>query len=298
MVHLIETLLKKGIYIGTSSWKYPGWTGVIYNKKYKTQKEFNETALAEYAEHYPTVGIDHTYYDWPSPKGIQKYAAQVPTHFRFGLKVTEAITVLRFPKLPRYGKRSGLPNETFLDVASFENLFLAPLRPYQSQIGPILFEFSHFHKGSIGSGSEFVEKLDRFFSILNPKNEFLFGIEIRNSNWLKKPYFEMLQKHNLAHVFNSWTRMPQIGEQMELAAAYEMPAYIARLLLQPGTQYAEAVEAFSPYDKIIEESPSIRREGAALIKRALQIGKPAFVFVNNRCEGSAPKTIEGILSFL
>ena len=47
-----------------------------------------------------------------------------------------------------------------------------------------------------------------------------------------------------------------------------------------------------------EEQPELRRAGAELIRRAIRAGVPAYVFVNNRAEGSAPLTIEGILALL
>jgi len=57
----IESLLSKHVYVGTSSWKYEGWKDFIYRTPYKSEKAFAETCLAEYATHYHTVGIDHTY---------------------------------------------------------------------------------------------------------------------------------------------------------------------------------------------------------------------------------------------
>ena len=91
----LAELLKKRIYIGTSSWKYEGWRGLVYHHNYSSEKNFNENCLKEYAATFPTVGVDHTYYAWPSTTTFQKYMDQTPSHFKFGIKVTEKITVLR-----------------------------------------------------------------------------------------------------------------------------------------------------------------------------------------------------------
>src|SRR5262245_54576140 len=54
----------RGVYFGTSSWKYPGWVGSIYsNDSYVTRKKFSktkflDTCLAEYAQTFPVVGGD------------------------------------------------------------------------------------------------------------------------------------------------------------------------------------------------------------------------------------------------
>jgi len=108
----------------------------------------------------------------------------------------------------------------------------------------------------------------------------------------------MLVDNGAGHVFNSWTRMPDLEEQLALTSEFRFPNLVSRLLLKPGVKYEKAVEIFSPYDRIQDEHPDIRAAAADLIRRALEQGVPAFVFVNNRCEGCAPKTIEGILALL
>lgn len=294
----IRKLLAKRVYVGSSSWKYEGWKGLVYQRPYKSKKEFEETCLSEYAEQYTAVGVDHTYYAWPTKATFERYVRQTPEHFRFGLKATEKITVLQYPKLKRYGKDAGKPNESFLDPAAFAMSFLAPLEDFKARLGPVMLEFSQFYPGMLSSGREFVERLDRFFDGIKEITGFQYAVEMRNSNWLKEPYFDVLRRHGVAHVFNSWTRMPTLLEQLELTKTHPQPCFPARLLLQPGTKYAEAVEAFSPYDKICEEQPDLRLGGARLIERAIELGVPAYVFVNNRAEGCAPRTIEAILALL
>ncbi|MBI4403344.1 MAG: DUF72 domain-containing protein [Deltaproteobacteria bacterium] len=294
----VRALLDKNIYLGTSSWKYPGWKGIVYRGDYPSEKQFNETCLKEYSEHYPTVGVDHTYYAWPGQAGIQKYMSLTPDFFRFGFKVTEKVTVLKYPKLPRYGKDAGTINEQFLDHGLFREKFLEPLSGCKQKLGPILFEFSQFHTGTIVSGTEFVQRLDSFFSALGVSNDYVFAVEIRNANWLKPAYFQMLAKHRIAHVHNSWTRMPSIAEQLEVSRDFDLPTAVSRILLSPGTQYQQAVEAFSPYSRVLSLQVQVRNDAALLIKRAIHMGVPAYVFVNNRCEGCAPQTIQGILNFV
>ncbi len=294
----LQALAKRQIYIGTSSWKYPGWKGFVYLRPYQSEKKFNETCLEEYAETFSTVGVDHTYYTWPTKKGFEKYLAQVPNHFRFGLKVTEKITVFRYPQISRYGKDAGQTNEHFLDATLFAERFLEPLRPFHQQIGPLMLEFSAFHPGMLESGADFVARLDRFFTELKAEHDFELAVELRNANWLKPAYFDCLARHGVSHVFNSWTKMPPLDEQREAAAPFDLPNFVSRILLQPGTKYQQAVEAFAPYNKICEAQPPLRQAAATLVKRALGMGKPAYVFVNNRAEGSAPLTIAGILDLL
>jgi uncharacterized protein YecE (DUF72 family) len=115
------TLSSKGVYIGTSSWKYPGWLGQLYTPalyEYRgkvANTRFERDCLKEYAQVFKTVCVDAAYYDFPRRDRLQKMADQVPDDFRFGFKVTDAITVKCFPNLPRFGARAGQPNPDFLN---------------------------------------------------------------------------------------------------------------------------------------------------------------------------------------
>jgi len=294
----VQALLEKQIYLGTSSWKYPGWQGWFYQRPYRSVKDFNENCLAEYAEHFPAVGVDHTYYAWPTEKAFAKYVSQTPEHFRFALKATERATVFRFPKLPRYGKDAGVLNPDFLNPEVFQQKFLRPLDPVAHRLAPIMIEFSTFHPGTFASGREFLERLAGFLDELQKETRFSFAVELRNPGWLRSEYFQVLEQRGMAHVFNSWTHMPPLEEQLSAAAPHRLPSLVSRVLLQPGTKYAEAVEAFAPYDRVQEEHLGLRASVAELIGRALLLKIPAYVFVNNRAEGCSPRTIEAILELL
>ena len=57
----VADLAANGIFIGTSSWKYPGWRGLLYNEAryaYRgrfAESRFEKNCLAEYAEVFKTV---------------------------------------------------------------------------------------------------------------------------------------------------------------------------------------------------------------------------------------------------
>jgi len=60
-------LAAEGVYIGTSSWKYPGWLDQIYDSQcYEYRGKFaltlfNLECLWEYAEVFKTVCVDAAY---------------------------------------------------------------------------------------------------------------------------------------------------------------------------------------------------------------------------------------------
>ena len=125
-------LAQQGVYIGTSSWKYEGWfdqlyTPARYEYRGKVAKtRFQRECLGEYAEVFKTVCVDAAYYTFPSQKYLEGMASQVTQDFRFAFKVTDAITLKKFPNLDRFGERGGKPNENFLNADLFATSFLGP----------------------------------------------------------------------------------------------------------------------------------------------------------------------------
>jgi uncharacterized protein YecE (DUF72 family) len=297
----LSSLGAKGIFVGTSSWKYGGWLGLIYTaSRYETRGKFSgakfeATCLAEYAETFKSVCFDGGFYQFPSPKLLDAYLSQVPADFRLSIKVTEDITVKNFPNLARYGRRAGQPNEHFLDADLFITSFLGPLERYRSQVGTLIFEFSHFHLTDYGHGREFVEALDHFLSRL-PKG-WNYSVEIRNESFLQPEYFAVLRRHGVSHTFNSWSRMPGVKAQLQLPESFTADFTSARFLLKPGRAYEQAVKKFEPYTEVREELPEAR---AALYELLTPVkpGRPntRFIYVNNRLEGSAPRTIYAVIS--
>jgi uncharacterized protein YecE (DUF72 family) len=294
----IEKLKQFGIYLGTSSWKYAGWKGLIYHDQYKSEKAFKEDSLKEYSHAFSTVGVDHTYYAFPSQQQLAAYQKDTPPDFKFIFKAPEQATVYRYPRLPRYGKVAGTANEYFLDAHFLEDSFLNPLKTLEKKAGGIVFEFSKFRTGTIESGSEFVRRLGVFLRAVRKTTDIPIAVEIRNKNWLVPDYFKILKEHEVAHVFNSWTEMPEVGEQWNLTLPFDLPFSIVRLLLKPGTVYQTAVDTFSPYDKLHWELTQTRQATVKIIRDSMEKTKLAYVIVNNRFEGCAPKTIEGILDLL
>ena len=71
---MLKTLATQGIYFGTSSWKYEGWLGSIYTpERYMTRgkfarRKFEDECLAEYAEVFPAVGGNFSFYEFPTPE--------------------------------------------------------------------------------------------------------------------------------------------------------------------------------------------------------------------------------------
>lgn len=288
----IDLAGQSGVYLGTSSWKYEGWQGLVYTDDYPTKKIFRQTCLREYASHFPTVGVDSTFYKFPDSQLIDQLDSLTPPSFRFGLKVTEEITVVQWPTHPRYGQRKGADNPHFLDGDMFVRQFLEPVRKLGDKLGPVMFEFGTLPKAMIDDDT-FLKRLDGFLAGL--PGGVRYGVEIRNRQLFGQDYFEVLRSHGAAHIHTSWSWMPTLAEQIERIGSFTANHFIMRLLTPPQVAYRDAVDAFSPYQILQKPLPEIRATLIEHLKKALNAGTPGYIFVNNRLEGAAPLTIEQII---
>jgi uncharacterized protein YecE (DUF72 family) len=281
------------IHFGTSTWTYPGWKGLVYSRDYPATGATAEM-LAEYARFplFSTVGIDSSFYRPPDEKLLARWAEALPEGFRCVSKVWDRITVHTHAKA-REKAKAGQENPDFLNPELFEEAVIEPYRrAFAGHIGPFVLEFQTIQKRTGIGAQEFADRLDAFFSAL--PRDVPYAVELRNEEFLTPPYFAVLREHGVAHVFNSWTRMPPIGTQLDLPGAIGAPFIVARALLRPGRYYAEAVDAFAPYDRIRDANPELRADLVRLIETAMATRIPAYLIVNNRAEGSAPLTITAL----
>jgi uncharacterized protein YecE (DUF72 family) len=295
----LGSLAAQGILIGTSSWKYEGWLGQIYTReRYLTRggfstRRFEAECLGEYARTFPVVCGDFSFYQVPSEQYWRRVFGSAPASLQFALKVPEEITAKVFPSHARYGPRAGLPNPSFLDAALFAESFLQPLSAWRGQIAVLIFEFGAFSQKSYAGVHEFLADLDPFLAAL--PTGFRYSVEVRNPEFLGPDYFRCLESRGAAHVFNAWARMPELRRQIALPGAFTADFTVCRALLRHGRSYADAVELFSPYEEIKDPNPEGRQAVRDLIEWARDKRRAAFIFVNNRFEGNAPRTIEAVV---
>jgi hypothetical protein len=227
---------------------------------------------------------------------LRSYAENLPRQFPCVSKVWSQLTIHTFTKA-QDPARAGKVNPDFLNPDLFvEEIYQPYQRHFADNTGPFVFEFQTLAKATGIDAEGFAILLDEFFSALPREGQ--FAVEIRNEEFLTPMYFAVLREHGVAHVFNSWTRMPSIGHQLDLPGSISASFIVARALLRPGRTYDEAVDAFAPYDGIREPNPKLRRDLVRLVEAAVRTRIPAYLLVNNRAEGSAPLTIAAVAEML
>ena len=69
---------------------------------------------------------------------------------------------------------------------------------------------------------------------------------------------------------------------------------VVRWLLRANHFYDEAKDLYAPFDRLVEEDPIARSEIATLVATALKSESDAVVIINNKAEGSAPRSVEAL----
>ncbi len=295
----LSRLAAQNIFIGGSSWKYEGWLGQIYTRsRYQvkgrfSRKRFEAECLREYAETFPIVCGDFSFYQFPTAEFWDKLFGQTPEAFRFAFKVPEQITCKVFPQHARYGAQAGLDNPAFLDAEILKEMLLRPLWRHRAKTALLIFECGAFSRRSFREPGEFLDRLDPFLAAL--PQDFRYAVEVRNPDYLQADYFQALRSRGVAHVYNAWSKMPELGQQIAMPDSMTADFIVSRALLRAGRSYEDAVAMFAPYTEIKDPNPQTRDALRVLIDRSRGEHRTAFLFVNNRLEGNSPATIISIV---
>jgi uncharacterized protein YecE (DUF72 family) len=92
--------------------------------------------------------------------------------------------------------------------------------------------------------------------------------------------------------------MHGLADQHQRMKDFTAPFTVLRLLTPLGMTYVEAKKRAAPYDKIVGELPEMRSERVDLVRQAVSRRIRAYVLVNNRTEGHAPLTVQGLVDLL
>ena len=286
-VAALAARLPAGIRLGTSSWSFPGWSGIVYAHS-ASQQTLAREGLAAYAAHplLRTVGIDRSYYAPLAEQTFAAYAEVVPQGFRFLAKAAERLTLARFPAHARWGAEAGQYNRLYLDAAWATDAVIGPmLAGLGDSAGPLVFQFPPQDVAAQGGVGGFVERLHGFLAALPAGC--LYAVEVRNRDLFCDDYLAVLADTGAVHCVNQHPTMPSPGAQAARLPA-RAPALVVRWMLGDGMRYEQARNRFAPFDRLVEPAPRVRGEIAGLLAEAAANGTQAWVSINNKAEGCAP----------
>ncbi len=198
------------ILVGTSSWTDP--TLVKEGGFYPPEVRTAEARLRYYAEHFPIVEVDSTYYAPPSERNAVLWVERTPSDFTFNVKAYSLLTghPTRPDSLPAdlrealpaelRGKRNvyrdQLPREIVDEVWRRFHDALMPLHS-AGKLGAVLFQFPQWFVIGRRSKEYILECAERL-------RDFRIAVEFRHRSWLEGPNAEetlsFLGEHRLPFV--------------------------------------------------------------------------------------------------
>ncbi len=291
--------LPASVRLGTSSWAFPGWHGLVYAKHERAERLSRE-GLGAYATHplLRSVGLDRTFYAPISRDEFAAYAAVVPPDFRFLVKAHAAVTTPG--GLARMRVADGV--DRFLDAEYATAEVIAPaVEGLGETLGVLLFQFPPITAGS-RTLHTLPDRLGRFLEAL-PRGV-PYAVEVRNASLLAESqvhaYVDALVGGGATHGFTVHPTMPPVREQWARvgAAACAAGPVAVRWMLQRDQAYESAREAWAPFHELAAPDPATRTEVAALVTELAASARPVLVIANNKAEGSAPRTLQELARLL
>jgi uncharacterized protein YecE (DUF72 family) len=280
--------LPSTVRLGTMSWTYAGWRGILYAQE-TNPKLLARDGLAAYAMHplLRTVEIDRSYYEPLPVEVFQDYAAQTPADFRFLVKAHQECTTRRFPAHARYGKRRGELNDRYLDARYASDVIIGPIAEgLGAKLGAVLF---HFPPHEPGSPDSFAAELAAFLEAL-PRTV-TCAVELRNPELVTAAYAHALAAGSAVHCHNVWGDMPSLLLQARSLPPATRRPLIVRWLMRRGDRYEQAQARFQPFDRLVDADPANRDSIATLVSKAAAHHVDSLVLVDNKAEGCAPESI-------
>jgi uncharacterized protein YecE (DUF72 family) len=156
------------MWVGTSGYNYPEWRGTFYPEKLPAAK-----MLPYYAEHFPTVEINYTFYRTPSRQTMEGWSRATPERFKLTLKAPKRITHIA----------------RLRDSSETVRYFLDTAGTLGAKLGALLFQLPPYLRKDLALFDAFLETLPAGTCA---------AFEFRHASWLDEEVYARLAAKNLA----------------------------------------------------------------------------------------------------
>ena len=293
--------LPRGIRLGTSSWSFPGWTGIVYEARDGRppgEQLLARHGLAAYASQplFRTVSLDRTFYAPLKAAEFAAYAAQVPSDFRFVVKAPAAVTD-PFRRDAGAGTVQG-DNPCFLAAGVAAGTFVAPaVAGLGPKAGPLVFQFPPLGRTLLADLPRSAGRIAAFMAAVRSHavaRGAMLAVEVRDPELASAAFAAALADAGCIPCLAIHARMPPVERQaaaLGLDRTGDDRPLVARWNLHAGRTYAAARTDYFPFDRLVEEDPTTRAGLARLARSAAAAGREVFITINNKAEGSAPLSV-------
>ncbi|WP_225785098.1 DUF72 domain-containing protein [Xenophilus sp. Marseille-Q4582] len=288
------------LHLGTSSWHFPGWQGLVWEGAH-AQPTLSRQGLAAYAQHplLRCVSLDRAFYRPLTASQYAHYAAQVPPGFRFVVKGPSLVC----DALVRDEDGRGMqPNPAFLDPALAIDTFVRPaLEGLGERLGALVFQISPLPAGLLGDVDGLLQRLRALLQALLPLRpaapDAVVAVEVRDAAWLTPDFVRVLRACGATYGLGLHPRLPPIAQQLPLLRALWPGPLVCRWNLHRrhgAYGYEGAKGLYEPFDRLVDPDPETRGFLARVAGATAAAGHPAYVCINNKAEGSAPLSVRAL----
>lgn len=299
-VRTLATALPDRLRLGTSSWSYPGWQGLVWAAEH-SESTLSRNGLPVYAQHplLRTVSIDRGFYRPLSVSEYERYATQVPEDFRFVVKAPSVVTDALVRDDSGRGRE---PNPAFLSPDLARTQFVEPaLQGLGRRLGALVFQLSPLAPAQLDRMPEQLERLRQMLraqpTLAAHAPDGVIAVEVRDPQWLTPDLVAVLREAGATYCLGLHPKLPPLAEQLPLLRALWPGPLVCRwnLHLAYGPYgYADAERELRPYDQVRHSDPDTHAALARVVAGVTQGGQNAFVTISNHAEGCAPRTVHAL----
>lgn len=288
--------LARNVRLGTSSWGFPGWAGLVWADKYTTT-QLARQGLAAYAHHplLRTVSLDRAFY---KPLDVGEYAslaAQVPDEFRFVVKAPSLVT----DAMVREHGKGMRRNTDFLDPDIAVREFFQPaLEGLGAKIGAMVFQLSPLPSSMLARIPDVLEGLARMLAALPSLQPIapdgVVAVEVRNAELVTPELADVLRNAGATYCLGLHAKMPPIEAQLPMLRALWPGPLVARWNLHQlhgAYGYETAKDLYEPFDRLVDPDPGTRDALARVATATAAAHHSVYITINNKAEGSAPLSV-------
>jgi uncharacterized protein YecE (DUF72 family) len=296
IIALAKTL-PPNLRLGTSSWNYPGWNGLVWDGEYSAPN-LSRYGLSAYAKHplFRTVSIDRSFYRALTVAQFAEHASQVDEDFRFVVKAPSLVTDALFRDEAGRGTRQ---NAHFLDAQEALQLFVEPaLEGLGIKLGALVFQISPLPGAWLAHMPKLIDRLHRMLAAIRDLKKIapdaVMSVEVRDPQWLTPQFVAALRDTGATYCMGLHPKMPRISDQLPILRALWPGPLVCRWNLNAvhgAFGYEDARDAYEPYDKIIDPDVETRSALVRVIAGTAKAGQNVFVTLSNKAEGSAPLSV-------
>ncbi len=284
--------------LGTSSWNYPGWVGLVWDGEYP-ETNLSRYGLTAYAKHplFRTVSADRGFYRPMNVAQFAEYASQVDQDFRF---VVKAPSLIADALVRDESGRGMMPNPHFLNAAEAVQMFVEPaLEGLGHRLGALVFQISPLPNSLLARMPEVIDRLHQLLSAIpdfcHIAPDGVVAVEVRDPQWLTPQFVQALRDTRATYCLGLHPKMPPICDQLPILRALWPGPLVCRWNLNPlhgAYGYEDAQQAYSPFDKMIDPDLETRATLAKVIAGTAKAGQNVYVTLSNTAEGSAPLSVK------